>query len=143
MTNYDKVHGSVYNLKNGWYEAFVFNVLDAMANGLDGHYIIIFKMDGTFKIFKHGDYSNSNVLNSLEICEFKGFINNLTEHAKKYIGEVVKNTIESMVNYPNNGKSKGSGKIWVFDKNFFETIEIIPYKKYERIECKPIYFDYL
>ena len=143
MTNYDKVHSSVYDLKNGWYEAFIYNVLDAMASGLDGHYTIVFKLDGTFKIFKYGNYSINSVFNSLDTCEFKGFIDNLTEHAKKYIGEVVKNTIECMVVYPNKGKSKGIGNIWVFDKNFFETIEVKPFEKYETIEFKPIYFDCL
>jgi len=66
------LHGNVYDLGNGFYQSYLYNVLAVDGLTLDGHYTVIFNKDvSKIYVYKHGDYRG---FTSIQEVEFKGFI---------------------------------------------------------------------
>ncbi len=127
------LYGNIYDLGNGWFHGEIHNLLSSYAEGLDGHYTVVFKLDGSFKLYKHGGYTG---LTSYEEVEFKGFIENLTDHAKNFMSDTVRNTIERMQFY-NTDRPKRCGTQWVFDYDYeFDTPIYIGHLKIGEYESK-------
>lgn len=120
-----KLHGNLYDLKNGWYEGRMYNVLPVDGLSLDGHYTIVFKWDlSDIRVFKHGDYGN---LVSIIEVEFKGF-EVLNEIDYKYIKEACERVVAYKLPYDHPDRKYVGEAIFDYSYDIFE---------------KPVYLDYL
>lgn len=104
-----KLHGNLYDLKNGWYQGYLYNVLACDGLTMDGHYTILFNKNFDILAYKHGDYAN---LVSYHKVEFKGF-DKLNERDIAYLKERVVSEMNRRKPYPEGRYSQA-----IFDYDF-------------------------
>lgn len=107
-----RLHGNIYKISENWYYGRIYNVLSSYAEGLDGHYIVVYKNQTDYFVLKYGNFGNNLVsINKLKQLEKV----TLTENAKEFIEKTIINTIGSSTLY-STGAKKGMSGLWIFDE---------------------------